>query len=541
MRGLPRHPGTTRVGLQAAALGWDDPFNPGQAARWWRTGEGQAFTAQDPPPTPDGLATYLRGLRLDFYLHPVIPVAENYLAITEFARLIDMALLVGNEIGTINGAVTPGTNRYDPDRSLLQPILADGHLLGVVYDESEHLQIHPDQYSRRYAPDRTVFQWGAPSTTGLHPGYVTTNARQCSAAYAPATTLHEFVFPTLVHALARAGFVPTPKILKEACTPVQLAIAMGAAAQYERPLGICVDLWGPDVGPWFTRLWGSPGHSPAEFVSALLLGRALSPTFLYVENMDSLCRSTGERLVDTEFGECFRAWCYGDDRPGSRNSHFPGDDDPGELVPAVVVIYADRGDVAIGHWNPLSPDRESGRTFYEAMHVLTHGHALVNASTLHFSGVHVPAGQYPRTEETLADLPFESGEPDPPGRVHHFFSPLNSVAVFDEHVSSDRLKSARAIVVVGDTVPSETLDAVVSLSAASVDCVVARDTLPADYRIQESSHLIVADSILDPRAREMLHPHLGPPDLLVVEFAKRRLEIRRADGPDDIDIAAFEV
>lgn len=518
------------TGLQGAALGWLDPFSPGLATRWWRTGEGREFAPQDPPPTPKALSKYLRGLALDFYVHPVLPVEANYRAALQFAHETGISLLVGNEIGTINGTVAAGTNRYDPSHTLLRRHMEDGSVLGVVYDESEHLQIHPDQYSRNYAPEELNYQWGRPSATGLHPDDVIVDARGIAAHYRPGSPFHEFVFPTLVHALAGAGFVPTPKLLKESCAPVHLSVAMGAAMQYRRPLGICVDLWGPDVGPWFTRLWGSPGHSPAEFVASLELAAALQPQYMYVENMDGLCRSTGDRVVDTEFGDAFREWRR---RAQSAQGRFVPHD-LGEIVPSVAVIYADRGDVAVGHPNPLSPGRETGRTFFEAMHVLTHGHSPATASTLHFSGVRFPNSSYDRNNESLSDLPRELGEA--PDRVHHFFAPMNNVAVFDEHAGERCLASARAIVVVGDAVPTRTLEIVISRARGKTDCVVARSAIPAGFSVRETARLIVVDSMLDGRAREMLSPHLGAPNLYRVRFTGGSVEVRPSGDRDHLEI-----
>lgn len=522
----------TRVGLQAAALGWDDPFTPGLCEKWWRTGEGRGFVPQDPVPTPAVLVGYLKGIGVNFYLHPVIPIDANYRAIASFAEETGIDLLIGNEMGTINGSFTTATNRFDPDLAAFRADSESGRVLGVVYDETEHLQIHPDQYARRFTRGTTPYQWGEPNDCGICMGTMRAMAATVVGRYAPRSVLHEFVFPSLVHTLAAGGFVPTPKLLKESWTALHLAVAAGAALQYGRNLGVCVDLWGPDVGPWFTRLWSSPGHSPREFASILEFAGALAPSFLYVENMDSLCRSTGETLVDTEFGEVFRSWrrrTQGDPMPVC---------DPATLRPTIAVVYADRGDVAVGHPNPLHPGGETGRSFFEAMHLLTHGFSPVNASTLHFSGIEVPAGRFARNEDALADLPKPWGEAE--RRVHRPFCPMNNAVVFDEYVDLSRFPTLAAVIVVGDIVPSETIDRVVDASRTGADCVVARGTLPAGSRPTESRHLIVVDSVLDPRSREMLSRHLGAADLFVLDFQTRRVEARPADDPDRMETRIVE-
>lgn len=85
----------------------------------------------------------------------------------------------------------------------------------------------------------------------------------------------------MYHACARGGMNPCPKILKDEFQSVQISTAIGAAKQYARKMGICVDLWGQDVGEWFTRVWGFPGHSPGEFKSALELSYLMGPDFIF--------------------------------------------------------------------------------------------------------------------------------------------------------------------------------------------------------------------------------------------------------------------
>lgn len=70
-------------------------------------------------------------------------------------------------------------------------------------------------------------------------------------------------------------------------------------------MGICVDLWGPDVGNWFTRLWGFPGHSTAEYKSALEMSYMMGPEFMFTESIDPLAKNEDGLLVKTEFGEIY--------------------------------------------------------------------------------------------------------------------------------------------------------------------------------------------------------------------------------------------
>ena len=75
----------------------------------------------------------------------------------------------------------------------------------------------------------------------------------------------EQVWPDLFHIFARAGWTITPKLLKENLSSVVMAIALGAAIQYEAEgtaLWASPDLW--NMGMY-------PGHSPEALRSALLM------------------------------------------------------------------------------------------------------------------------------------------------------------------------------------------------------------------------------------------------------------------------------
>ncbi len=74
----------------------------------------------------------------------------------------------------------------------------------------------------------------------------------------------ETVWPDLHHIFARAGWILSPKILKESWTPIPVAVAMGAAIQYEHT---GADFWiNPDL--WFCGHY--PGHSIDALRSALI-------------------------------------------------------------------------------------------------------------------------------------------------------------------------------------------------------------------------------------------------------------------------------
>ena len=299
----------TLIGIQGSVMGWDDPWHPPASAAIMRTGEGRIFPSQDGTPSVSQFVAYLRSLGAECYLHQVIPSTEM---IDDFVRDCagrGLPFLLGNEYGNINGPFDASSNRYDiPDASVAAAERTGG-LLGLVYDETEHLQMHPDMYRK----DARRHQWARVdglSLQGSEDAVVQAVQDRCRRFGGRVPLYSEQVFPVMFHALARGGMSPCPKVLKEEFQSVQLATALGAARQYGRGMGICVDLWGPDVGDWFHRVWGFPGHPPEEFKSALEMAWLMGPRVLFVENVDVLARFTGESFRATEFGDIFHEFTH---------------------------------------------------------------------------------------------------------------------------------------------------------------------------------------------------------------------------------------
>ena len=134
----------------------------------------------------------------------------------------------------------------------------EGRFRGTVIDELEHIRLlHFDRQTALadYKSFKDVNQAWAETVTGY-----ARLRQQYEKLGSPLVATH--VFPVLLHAAARAGCTPCPKICKEFYSPVSLAVGMGAARQYGRDLWVDCDLWYWDL---------LPGHEPEEFRSNLLL------------------------------------------------------------------------------------------------------------------------------------------------------------------------------------------------------------------------------------------------------------------------------
>ncbi|MFO7612107.1 MAG: hypothetical protein R6W99_06455, partial [Clostridia bacterium] len=304
------HNHKTIIGIQGSVMGWNDPWHPGLCDTKMRTGEGKVFASQDPTPSVSEFMNLLHSFGADLYMHHAMPDEAEITKFIDSISRYDMKFMLGNEYGNINGPFKEHSNRFDIPETCVRKALENDNFIGLLYDETEHLQLHPDMYlnyhpgEKEHTPRR--HQWSMVDGMSLQESEdaVCEAVQARKQAYGKGVEMYgEHVFPVMYHTLARGGMNPCPKVLKEEFQSVQLSTALGAARQYRRKMGICVDFWGQDVGEWFTRVWGFPGHSPAEYKSALEMSYMMGPEFMFTENVDILARYTTRGFEKTEFGE----------------------------------------------------------------------------------------------------------------------------------------------------------------------------------------------------------------------------------------------
>jgi hypothetical protein len=529
-------PPRPRLGIQGPVLAFQDPWAGDASDAIMRTGTGITIQSQDPALTPTQFVGALDDLGAEFYVHHVIPGVDPQPMLDDLAAAgIDIVL--GNEYGNINGPYVDGTNRYDLDPAHLRAAATAGILSAALYDEPEHLQIHADQYRK----DGHLPHFG--QTEGLDAEQSSTvidaTVRKivgdvAEAAGAPVPVLAEQVFPVMFHTLARAGMTPTPKILKESFSPLQLGTALGAARQYSRDFWICVDLWGPDIGPWPTRAPGFPGHSPAEFASALRLAHFFAPSHLFVENIDILARHEGGGAMrDTEFGEVWREFVrdFVPRHPLTWSFHDARAD--------IALIHAEDSDFGRGHkpfGNRGATAPATSRSVFEAWHALTHG-----ATPRGGTSFHLPEFDFPR--HRLNDVPRDrfplAQGSDRPTRLHGLFQPSRSVLAFDAHVTDAVLGHPELLVVAGSRLPEATLALLRRRAERGADVVIPSWLAGAYGRSERRGGGVwaVYDDIAD--VADVLAPHLGEADRWTQRFGEVEVRI----SPADIDGAtlSFEI
>jgi hypothetical protein len=533
------HVRVPKLGVQGSVIAWLDPWAGEVSDQYMRTGTGRVYPSQDPPPSRHVFLDLLQKLKADFYVHHVFPKLEGQQRLLLDMRERGIQLVLGNEYGNINGPWVEGTNRYDVSDHVLLEAAKSGQLIGLLYDEPEHLQINAAQYRK----DGWFPHWGncdagdiersreqfvkAISHRVHHVQHVLTAASFDSRAV---PLVAEHVFPVLFHVQARGGMALCPKIMKEEFQSIQLAAALGAAKQYDRDMWICADLWGPDVGPWMIRTPGFPGHSPEEYASALRLGYFMGPTHLFTENIDGLAAYTPKGFKTTQFGEVWREFVE-EFVPANPITWSHRDADPD-----IAFIYSDdsnygQNERAFG--NRSIPMPETSKSVFAIWHLLSHGMLPAHGNNMHIPGYsfprhklkrQVPADQFPLAEGIALDAT---------PNMHPLFYPMNNVLVFDDIVTEARLGNPQLIFVAGSSVSDATLRAVRKKAEAGAAVIVAKWLLPAKWlraeRFGNGGIWLPADDFLDESVREQASPHLGSPDCWMQRFDRTEIRIYKKD------------
>ncbi|MBB6732445.1 hypothetical protein [Cohnella zeiphila] len=531
-----------KLGIQGPAVSWQDPWaGEERAACWMRTGTGSLLAPQDPTPEPVAFLRAMRELGAEFYVHHAMPDLAGQSEFVRDAALCGMEICLGNEYGNINGPYTEGTNRWDiPDEAVLEAARS-GLLTGLLYDEPEHLQINAGQYRK----DGFYPHWGA--TDGLSLAEAGRKVAEAVAERAArirrlleregldpdaVPLISEQVFPVMFHLFARSGMIPCPKIMKESFQPLQLSAALGAAKQYGRQMWICADLWGPDTGAWFTRAPGFPGHSPAEFASALRLGYFMGPDRLFAENVDALLHyGNGTTFRRTEFGDVWDEFAreFVPSHP-LRWSH-------GDAECDIAIIHADDGNYGQNErllGNRTLPAPETTQSVFQVWHLLSRGTIPPHGSCMHIPGYDFPRHRL-KADVPAASFPLERGSSAHVAEgVHPLFYPSRSTLTFDETVSEGRLGRPGLIVVAGSRISEETLAMVRDRAERGATVVIADWLVPrrwADSEPVGSGRWLTTEHFLeDDRVRETLEPFLPAADCWTQRFGEAELRIYPKDS-----------
>lgn len=152
-----------RFGVQGPVIAWDDPWHRESCKTLMRTGERKWFPSQDVSPDAHEFIGFIRDrLGVDFYVHHVMPVDAEIAAFIDDMADCGMDFLMGNEYGNAN-ALYSGHESVRRARRIGRAGESDGAFLGLLYDETEHLQIN----NTIYQSDKNLYQWVNPAGKSL--------------------------------------------------------------------------------------------------------------------------------------------------------------------------------------------------------------------------------------------------------------------------------------------------------------------------------------------------------------------------------------
>jgi len=526
-----------QFGIQGSVMGWDDPWHYRLCEKYMRTGERQYFPSQDPRPSPEQFIGFIKDLGVDFYVHQAMPEKNEINCFIENIETHDMPFMIGNEYGSINMVNKTECNRYDTPEENVDNAIKTGKFMGLIYDETEHLQLHPDIYADNpvLPPELKgkYYQWTptAGKTAEDIESDLVDSVKQVKKKYTRGVDIFsEQIFPVMHHLLARGGMNPCPKVMKEEFQSVQISTALGAAKQYKRKLGICVDLWGPDVGEWFTRIWGFPGHSPAEFKSALEFSYLLGPDMMFVENADPLGKFDGKKFKKTEFAYVYEEFLK-KFVPKNRLEYTHRD-----ITPDIVVIRTDdtnwnrhggfdnRGLFGSRH---IYPDYKSNSTL-DVFHLLSHRTVPRDGLTFYVPGFDFPAGNFKRDPENISELPIEKGVLGYEEKYSHkLFYPMNNTIVLDDTADEESIGDPGLIIVCGSKISDVTLKVVLKMAESKIRCIIANWLIPEEIfsEVKQCKNIHLTEDFLSDSTTEIINEFSGDKNIWRYRFGEYELQI----------------
>ncbi len=346
------------------------------------------------------------------------------------------------------------------------------------------------------------------------------------------------VWPSLLHAAARAGMTPCPKICKEFYSPVSLAVGLGAALQYDRPLWVDVDMW---------HFAAVPGHPAEEVQANLELAYWMGADLVYLEGCGYNLHGGGQQGIPfslmtqvdatkyqlTPHGEMLKEFC---------TKYLPANPRPWtfrDVRPDAAIVRFDDTDVGQKAWGVdklygtpnLKPDRDTA-AWLELWNVLTHGKTGSDGITWF-----KPSVPHPKANERYHKDVTPSYLSDPAHIEHRFFVPLNGVVVFDHTVGYERLKDIPLIFLTGKHVSPKSMEAIRRRVREGALCVAWGPLASrAGFEGWEKGvgvfrygkgRFVLTDDFEAPEAVRHFRRFLGKPDEIRYRFAGRTVTLKR--------------
>lgn len=406
-----------------------------------------------------------------------------------------------------------GTHRLKLYREYVEALLSCGNLAGVAYDEFEHCIINGNislSLTEKKNVDAPVFP--VPDTTdftaasSVLDSQLSGYAAEMKELGAPALS-GEAVFPVLFHAFARNGIIPNFKSQKEGYSNIHWACAAGAALQYGTQLWNCVDMW---------HKLTYPGHTAQEMYQNLVFAWFAGVDRVYTEAVSAFFDSNDDY---NETGRLFTQFC--DEYRGRDRGYTVRD-----YEPEIGIIRADDG-----YWGQNN------------IHVSYFGwrNILLNNPKLHGGAKNREWIQaietITRDDTRLTGISWGRITPWSMLIPHRSFCTMNGLAVFDEFVRKETLKTLNVAFLCGETISGATLRdvdelvkengliAVTSPRFAPADVLSQADGKYSEIRRGEGKY-IITDDFASPKLKKSLDITLGNKGEIALKFKGKKIRLK---------------
>ena len=444
---------------------------------------------------------------------------------------------------------SPGLHRWDLRMDWLNPILPPAKpgapaLVGMAYDEWEHMQQESNRYANNMVPPQKGYipanSFDVPYLANVHGlGLEVAFDRLVEAAREVRLTHYEGRVPTLgvqvmpdmFHVIARAGWGVSPKLLKENLSSVILSIALGAALEYQdrSDMQVTVDMWG---------FKGFPGHSLEALHSALAMGYWTGAGTIFIENLDY--DGSSERHPDATIPGGLIHWLDTDHYEltphGAVAKDFYKTYVPAhprtirwqDYRPRVAIVRLPDGDWGLNDkafyfpfrdrllGNKDIPSDTASREWLHVWPLLTHGAAHDGAISIFNWTVY------------------------PNGELNDFFIPIDSVAMFDHLVEGPVLDSVQCFVVCGHALSPQTFVAIRDRVATGATCIIARRLYNQWCSGPLPGKWVIVDDFTSPEVAKAIEPFTGPPDVARFRFKDQVVEFHKGVKKDSVTVEILD-
>lgn len=410
---------------------------------------------------------------------------------------------------------------WTPPPQLKEDLQRRSGFLGFTLDEADHMQINAHWPVIDYYAYNDQHYLAETDGLNLYESQQAVLAalqqRHSTCQVAGKAPFVEFLFPVMMHTAAQAGINLSPKVLKETCGPIMLAVAMGAARQYGVSLGVDVDYW------WHNE---TIGHSAERFRSALLLAYWCGADLVYVEGGAAYSNDHPVgREIEVAYKEFLRNYLPAHPRPYTWRDFQPTT----AIVRFDDTCFDERQKYLGEYPGPLYGHIAAGLENIEWLNIwslLSHGFVRTDSASHQWEARRFGC-------RTL-------------------FVPLDNVAVYDHMVRYEILAGLRLLFLSGAAISTETYQAVERCVWEGATCVLPPRLSPPGSGFEKISTttkithgqgcwLVIPEFYrlhyecfcggpLNPILREALKPLIGDGDHLTYNFGKWQVRFGQAGG-----------